>query len=479
MNPLVLIQLPDRKTSLEDEIKYKVIQILKDKHKITRDNGKLAIHLSEDKENLENIAKNDNEVEVLIFKQALALGWDCPRAQILVLFREWHSPIFSIQTVGRIMRMPEIKHYENYPNLNYGYVFTNLAGIEIQEDIARDYITTNTSHRKSDYKSADLLSCYRERHREMTRLAPLFIEMFLEVAKKQNLKKLIDTSAKKVSDKVISDWSIENVDLGTKGLIGEGKAKYDLSSWDLQRLFEFFVRQNLSPFYPEERSIGRVKEAMYRFFEVAFLMEYVDKQDEIIQIVLSDKNMQRVLDVLGESKDIYKQEVSKREEKLATVEKWNIPEQLAFNSNYVKEQRERSIMQPFFNYPKSELEKKFVAVLDKSDKVKWWFKNGDRDATFFAVPYEENAKPSLFYVDFIVMLKDEKIGLFDTKAGWTQKVAGPKVDGLYKYIQQGNKKGKKLFGGVVTITSGRWIYFDKEAKDLKDGDFNNWTNLNF
>ncbi|GAH95392.1 unnamed protein product, partial [marine sediment metagenome] len=37
----------------------------------------------------------------------IALGWDCPRAQILVLFRDWKSLTFSVQTIGRIMRMPE------------------------------------------------------------------------------------------------------------------------------------------------------------------------------------------------------------------------------------------------------------------------------------------------------------------------------------------------------------------------------------
>jgi len=132
INPLVLVQLPDRKTSLEDVIKDKVIAILKDKHKITTENGKLAIHLSGHHENLENIAHFDSEAEVLIFKQALALGWDCPRAHILVLFRDWQSIVFSIQTIGRIMRMPD-PDYGHYTNeiLNYGYIFTNLDDIEI------------------------------------------------------------------------------------------------------------------------------------------------------------------------------------------------------------------------------------------------------------------------------------------------------------------------------------------------------------
>ena len=83
------------------------------KYDITTDNGKLAIYLFENKTNLENIQKLDNQVQALIFKQAITIGWDCPRASILVLFREWKEYTFSIQTIGRIMRMPEIKHYDS------------------------------------------------------------------------------------------------------------------------------------------------------------------------------------------------------------------------------------------------------------------------------------------------------------------------------------------------------------------------------
>jgi len=90
INPLILVQLPDNKAGLADK-KDEIIRILDNKG-ITEKNGKLAIWLSEDKsETLPSIEKNDNEVEVLIFKQAIALGWDCPRASILVIFRESKS----------------------------------------------------------------------------------------------------------------------------------------------------------------------------------------------------------------------------------------------------------------------------------------------------------------------------------------------------------------------------------------------------
>ena len=73
INPLMLIQLPDRIGSLEDEMKNKVIRILKDKYYISTENGRLAIWLSGEHVNKENVEKHNSEVDVLIFKQAIAL----------------------------------------------------------------------------------------------------------------------------------------------------------------------------------------------------------------------------------------------------------------------------------------------------------------------------------------------------------------------------------------------------------------------
>ena len=481
VNPLVLIQLPDRKTSLEDRIRERVESILKNKYKISTEKGnnRLAIWLSGEHINKENVEKQDSEVEVLIFKQAIALGWDCPRAQILVLFREWHSPIFSIQTVGRIMRMPEPDkgHYKS-EGLNYGYVYTNLDNIEIKEDIAKDYITIYTSKRSFDPKLS-LLSCYPKRHREKTRLSPLFIEIFLEKAKEYGLKKNVDIKARKIDLKIISDYKAEDVDaLAGAKIIGDKAIK--VGGFDLQKLFDFFVRNNLTPYYPEDRSVGRVKEAIYKFFEQELKMPYEDVWENIVQIVLSEKNAQHFVNVLDKAKEKYKEEVEKIENEMIYKPNWNIPETLSFGSEYKKVETKKSIMQPFYSNEKWKSEAAFIDFLEKSETVYWWFKNGDRDATFFAVPYE-NGEQKPFYIDFIVKLKDGRIGLFDTKAGLTKQIAGPKIDGLYKYIQNENKKGKKLFGGIVANTDqrdykGRWVYFDKSRKELKNN-FSNWKDL--
>ena len=484
INPLLLVQLPDRHTALEDVIKDKVIAILKDKHKITTENGRLAIHLSGHHENLPNIKKFDSEAEVLIFKQALALGWDCPRAQILVLFRDWRSIVFSIQTIGRIMRMPD-PDYGHYTNeiLNYGYIFTNLEDIEIQEDIARDYIRVHPSRRRGDYSPLGIPSCHSKRHRERTRLSPFFIKVFLQEADAYGLAKKIQKKSEGLSVKFISDFKAESVD----ALVGQkisGDRGIKMIGFDLQKYFNYFVRKNLSPFHPEDRSIGRLKEAIYYFFDRTLNMKYEDVQEAIVEMALSDGNIEHFRNVIDQAKEKYQQYVSKREKELDYDESWDVPESISYGSVYSEiDHKSKSIMQPFFCNEASGIEMAFIDFLEKQNRIRWWFKNGDRDTVFFAVPYQENGDKKPFYVDFIVRMKDGSTRLFDTKSGLTRRVAGSKIDGLNAYIKENNKRGKKLFGGIVTNTdtrnyAGRWIYFNKDAKVLTNNN-DNWESLTF
>lgn len=217
INPLLLIQLPDNNSLDFTDKKEEIENLLAKKFNITTANGRMAVYLSEDKRNLENISKNDNEVEVLLFKQAIALGWDCPRAYILVLFREWHSEIFSIQTVGRIMRMPEIMRYD-IEELDKGYVYTNIANnnIKIEEELARNYFTIYTSKRTETYKPIDIVSYHIMRQRESTRLDPSFITIFLKHAKKTSLKNKINTKVSKITDHIPIDGIIHLENVGTE-----------------------------------------------------------------------------------------------------------------------------------------------------------------------------------------------------------------------------------------------------------------------
>ncbi|MDZ7611545.1 MAG: DEAD/DEAH box helicase family protein [Candidatus Moranbacteria bacterium] len=480
INPLLLIQLPDRKTQAEEQIKNDTIHLLKDEYGMTTENGRLAIYLSGEWENLENIAKNNHETEVLIFKQAIALGWDCPRAQILVLFRDWKSLTFSVQTVGRIMRMPEpdTGHYKQ-EILNHGFVFTNLADIEIKEDIAKNYVTIYTSQRIENYKPIQLESVYRLRQREKTRLSPKFINIFLEEAKKYDLEKKIETKNQKIELSLISDYMAGGVDnLAGANIAGEEKINIK-NEYDLQKIYDYFVKNNLSPFYPEDRSIGRLKEAIYYFFRMRLGMEYTDCFTEIINIVLSPKNSKHFVNVIDSAKERYVSETKKREVELQKTTDWEVPEMLNFGGNFTELETKLSVLQPFYYDNKWKTEKEFIEFLEQAENIEWWFKNGERDATFFAIPYEENGTKKAFYVDFIVKLKSGRIGLFDTKGGITAQTAGPKSEALIDYINKENKKGKNLFGGIVIKDGNSWRYFNSNGYEYNPNDLKNWDFLSF
>lgn len=161
---------------------------------------------------------------------------------------------------------------------------------------------------------------------------------------------------------------------------------------------------------------------------------------------------------------------------------WNIPESVTCGSDYDKEDRKYSVMQPFYCNKRWKSELAFVDFLEQSENIEWWFKNGERDATFFAVPYN-NGEDKPFYVDFMVKLKDGRIGLFDPHGTYLGDF-GPKSDGLRQYIESENNKGINLFGGIVTNTdqrnyTGRWIYFNKPGRELKKNDYRNWIDLEF
>ena len=208
-------------------------------------------------------------------------------------------------------------------------------------------------------------------------------------------------------------------------------------------------------------------------------MDYSEKWEEIVRIVLGEDNIQHFVNVLDKAQIEYKNETDVREGELTKLENWNVPEILSFGSDYVEEDKKRAVMKPFYVKYLSGLEKSFTEFLDKSVKVERWFKNGDRDATFFAVPYDDNKTP--FYVDFIVKFKDGKIGLLDPH-GTQFSDFGPKSDGLQKYIKEENKKGKNLFGGIVANTdersyNGRWVYFTENSEKFKKGEFKNWMDL--
>ena len=484
VNPLLCIQLSDRRSQVDQDIEDVIRQTLTD-NGVTIKNGKLAVWLSDEKENINRLSDNDSEVEALIFKQAIALGWDCPRAQVLALFRDWKSMVFSVQTLGRIMRMPQpdAGHYAN-DELNSAYIYTNLTQVEIHQDIVGGYVHIHTSQRIDEYSPLKLRSVHSLRLREKTRIARQFDALFLQAAKETKLKEKIKTENQRVSETFISDMERAGVDLMTnEPLAGQTDVQLEDAA-ELQKLFDYFVRDNLSPFYPEERSIGNAKKAIYDFFGGPLLMNYEDKFENIVNIVLSDNNRPHFVEALVVAIEKYRQAVEQRKEPLQVTNEWEVPEQITYNENHHVVKANKSVMQKFYAPDKqSEPEKKFIAFLEDHKKVEWWYKNGESESMYFAVPYKAYDGEKPFYVDFIVRFLDGRTGLFDTKGGITIDIAKEKNDGLLTYIKKENKRrndGRPLIGGLVTKEDGggAWKIYCGKGRDLNSANLASWVWLN-
>ncbi len=484
VNPLLLIQLPDAMHGVSDK-KDEIITLLK-KFGYTTENGRLSIYLSDkdNKINLANIEKNENEVDVMIFKQAISLGWDCPRATILVLFRQWREEniTFSIQTLGRIMRMPEQKHYVDQ-DLNVGYVFTSLQDINVAEDLSRDYITTFTGFRIKNYKNIDLLSYHSKRFREETRLSSDFTPLFIEAGKKLKLKEKFSFKHSILKTSLIASGRIVDADKETKSIEKKGTLDIPKNEVELQNTFDMFARNNLAPFAPEQRSIGRIKSSIYSFFEAS---RNEDEWPKIQAAVLAEENQQIITNTINLAKDMYQEEVGKgKNELVKNEEAWNVPKVINYTLSFVKKEYKKSVIQPYYTrksgtatedlFEDSQLEVDFIEFLEKSKSVEWWFKNGTKDGSYFAVPHIEHGQEKPFYVDFIIMKKNGTIGLFDTKSGYTAELAKSRSDGLVKYISK--QKNKRLDGGIVRYEKKSWLYFNDKEYKYNPKDIKGWKFL--
>ncbi len=227
-----------------------------------------------------------------------------------------------------------------------------------------------------------------------------------------------------------------------------------------------------------------------------FTQEFNFENDDIefYKVVLSPKNVEKIQEALALAREEYKRTVVEQEKEREMESLiWNVPKMISYNSKYQARNYKKSIMKPYYTrvsnnsnqaslFRKYEedsgVEVEFIKYLDNAKKVKWWFKNGYGEVNYFAVPYvNKYGKKAPFYVNFIVQMNDGTIGLFDTKKGKTAEEAKERAEGLAKYIKEQNKKGKKLFGGIVILVEGNWRYNDNENYYYNPNDLKDWKFL--
>ncbi len=523
INPLLLIQLPndsnDNLSSEEKRLVDEIVSYLDDKKNISVENNKLAIWLSGQKENVAGIGKLDCITDVLIFKQAIALGWDCPRACVLLIFRELQSQTFTIQTIGRILRMPHQRHYSN-DLLNYGYVYTNLSSDMI--DIVRDdmnYISKIPVKRKAGLNNIWLNSVYQNRKKtphvlmspfkgvfkqviselwDMPNYAPLLFDSWDDVDKAQEhiltdddtliisenrrkaSRKGIQLDVTRIMVKIPKDLTLTG---GEQHVEVEDRASFARTQSELLTVFNRFCRKNVGSFEPQQSS-EMIRSAIYEFFE-----EYLEMdQNDAIKIVLYHINRPKFEAYIKTAEDRYADFYKEKEQGRDATEYmpfiWEVPETRVYNTetfNSTEGEIFNHALVPFFEEKNvSRPEYEFSRMLDRNNEViDWWYKNADSGNMHFAVPYTDvYGEPRCFYLDYIIRLKNGTVCLFDTKTMGSDVNAAAKHNALLDYIRKENAEtGKRLIGSIIIREGENWFYcpLKIERTDSLDG----WTALDF
>lgn len=484
IHPLLLIQLPndDKKMSKDDNAVYtEVLEYLSTKV-ITTENGSLAIWLSEKKVNLEGLEANDSLVEVLLFKEAIALGWDCPRAAVLLIFRPVNSYQFTVQTVGRIMRMPEQKHYTD-AQLNIGYVYTNITREKIEVITAdQNYLHKNTvtAYRRQGLQEVTLSSAYIENNPFNTLvLTPDFRKLFLT-----HLLHDCDTSNSHTLIPAEELWNIDketflfehrpviNIDVthldipvpsdvhlqpevGTT-LLGGTQMCLSKTLKDIDRTFSKYIASKGSLFDRRQSStlMGYITDVVSELFSLNTTQAKI--------VILHPKNKYIFDRIIDTTLDEYRALRERQKyEVLPTVSDWTVPTQREYDlsTNDVISSRPLHALQPFVQLKNaSQVERDFITFLENhNDSIDWWYKNGDKGKEHYAVPYiNSQGKTALFYVDFVIHLTSGETYLFDTKTANSDPEAPAKHNALLQYISE--HRGEHLHGGILLFQGMNWLY---------------------
>ena len=459
---------------------------------MTYDNGQLAVWLSKQHENLENIESVNSKVSAVIIKQAVATGWDCPRAHILVKLRDNMDETFEIQTIGRIRRMPEAKHYGN-DLLDSCYLYTLdekfTAGVKMA--LGKDALNATTIFLKNEFKNITLtseqrtmVSSTRNPQKALTAIVTYMEKEFgigsrtienktrLQVAGfvfDDNIIKhtisgetsTLDFSSKDMNFIAISEklnTHIHGRDYHQKiGQIGlEIGMEYSFMNIIIRKLFDRKFNYSRKVLLLEPREV------------YSFVLNNADKLKRLVCEAMAAEIAQLQLDLPD----------------ICTFD-FHIPGSCLFTYNGdAKTQLEmrKNVYQSYLSSaaPRSTPEIKFEKYCEHSNSVDWWYKNGDKGNEYLSVVYQDNSgKQKLFYPDYILSVKDE-IWIIETKGGFDRNgnsqdidiFTPKKFDVLKSYLDK-----YKLKGGIVrndSTTDELCICMDEYSDDIRN---NQWVTL--
>lgn len=461
INPLIIVQIPNKSDALLDRVE----EFFESKG-INYENNTLAVWLSDKKQNLEEIENPNAEPIAVIIKQAVATGWDCPRAQILVKLRDNMSEVFEIQTIGRIRRMPEAKHYDDLLlDCCYLYTLDERFTESVKMSLGNGALDAYKVFLKPEHRAFTLISEYK------TDVPfPRDAKFSLKVIHKYFEKKYhIESNMLKNKIKLEASgyiFSEDIVDYTKSGSVST------LSKENITELNDISIHEPLNTHKHGKEYHHCVAEIGYKVN-----LDYNSTNTIMRKLFLNGLRCDSKILKL-ETRELYAFIINNKHKLVDDVRDAMADEslQLTLNIPRITEKPISFPLEIFFTYDgtsKSQLEyrknvyksylssaekrslpeKLFERYCENSSKVDWFYKNGDKGNEYFSIVYTDNfGKQKSFYPDYVVSDTNGQVWIIETKGGFTRfgnsedidKYTAKKFGVLKKYVER-----YTLCGGIV------------------------------
>ena len=488
VNPLIIIQVPSNSNELISQI-----ESILEERKYSYDRNNLAIWLADRKENTNNIENNESSQAILIMKQAISTGWDCPRAKILVKLRDNMSEDFETQTIGRIRRMPQAHHYDNVLLDNcYLYTFDEKYEQTIKQELGNNAHDTKVLFLKNEYKNFTLKKLMIDNNfdgfderQTFNILHEYYIEKYNLGTNKKNNKTILEANGY-IFKNTIDNYIVQDkiVRLNSNELENANRIQVQSEVSTNKNGFELrhsinVISSKISMRYDRtrlmlERMFYKGKLFNKKFLDIsliefyAFVINNEDKIKNDFQEAVSQKSRQIKMK-FNELKEL----------------DWKAPEM-----DYIKydpKMKDTTVYEKsiYINYPnstiKSKSERMFEYFCENNDNIKWFYKNGESSTDYFSIVYIDAVNHKWhFYPDFIVCDKNNKIWIIETKGGETSsgesKNIDIKVENKFEALKEYSKKYNVNWGFVRDYDKNDSLYLCN-TEYTEDMENDNWILL--
>lgn len=482
IRPLVLVQFPVGQPETIAAVEEKLASM-----GYTYDNGMVNIWMSDNKVLSDDLTNLDGSPAFLLMKQAISTGWDCPRAKILVKLREGGSEDFQIQTIGRIRRMPERKHY-GINTLDFCYIYTLdthykmglLSSMDKAYQVRRLFL-------KDEAKDFTLTKELRNRDFDGLGERETLVKVYEFFKEKYNLGSNKNVNRENLEaggynfDEEIDSKILQGVFKTTEAL-ATGISKnnvtvkttvnththgiYLLHSVDEIKKVTGLQSQKVKNIL--RRMFSKGKKTKYKFVALENAHFYAFIINNVKQLKMDFKS---VTAQMGGEQLSFMLEPKQATFSIPEMEIYKFSEvknRTLFRLNAYREYTNEFVTDKTRSLP----ERLFERYCEKNDDVAWFYKNGDTGQQYMSIVYlDAFLKQWLFYPDYIVHMKDGTDWIIETKGG--------EVSGHSKNIdiQVGNKfnafkayadKHNVKWGFVRDIDEELYINNTEYIEDMSD-----------